>query len=138
MEVKCLRLFQDTAYSGFQVFITLLGFLSYNKLPTQDEADYKPSTLEAVDILEGIMKKLKAVGGGQTFALASDAALDVYFDRSLVLPKEFKLLTDDFYTEKIMVIYDLYLPFNNKAPPNGPCVGVDKLPLFYREKGNAY
>ena len=138
-QAKCLIFFEETAESGFAVFRTLHDFFEGNQLPKNDNANHKPMLLEGVEILNQTMEELKRTAAdGQTFALASDYALDVYYDLKIVLPRKFEFLTENSNglvdsDPKSLLTYDLFLPFNNKLHKNAGCVPVEKLPLFYQE-----
>lgn len=139
--VRCLKSFQLISYSGQSVFETLERFVIEHKNAVKFEAAYKPRTSVAVKRLQKWMDELKNDAEGQTFAMASESAWDIYSNKSIVLPKEFKFLTKG--SEPIgpetrtMLTYVEFLPFNSPHKPHNDeaCVPASELPLFYKNKG---
>ena len=136
-ESKCLKIIEKKALLGFRVSRVLKRFLENNRLPDL-EADYEPSTDQAIKILEKLMDKLEASNDNQAFAFVSESASEVYRLKRIALPKEFKFLTNghqEVTDSKGMLIYEEYMPFNNALHTDKDCVSVEKLPLFYKSKG---
>lgn len=136
---KCLRSFDDTAYSGLFVFIMIERFAIENKHAIYDYAYAKPTTLETKDRLEKLMDELKTGADGLTFAFKSERATKVYYYQRILRPKEFKFLKEDLQSiqpgTKSMLTYEQFLPFNNQLHNDEGCVSVEDLPRFYKEKG---
>lgn len=139
-ESKCLKIFEQKSLTGFRVSRVLKGLLENNRPPFH-AGDYEPSTNQPIENLEKLMNNLKTSNDQQTFALKSESASDVYWIKRMALPKEFKFLTEGHQEVRpdtkgsSILIYELYLPFNNALHTDKDCVSVEKLPLFYKSKG---
>ena len=133
---KCLEIFERKAFSGRNVFSILKRLTKYNEYPIFD-ADSKPTSLEAIKILEKLFEKLKT--SADAFALKSERPWDVFFYKNIILPREFHFLTEGSDRvgpdTKSMFTYDQFLPFNTKDHVDQNCVPVEDLPLFYKNKG---
>lgn len=109
-----------------------------NVYPTDSYADYMPTNSEAVEALEKLMNQFSTSTDGQTFAFGSDDALDVYFYRTIVLPKEFKFLKADSgrvsRETKSLLAYDQLFPFNNPNHKDENCVAAKDLPLLQEKR----
>ena len=138
-EAKCLKVLESAVWRGYGVLLTLHHFAKYNKQPTLDFVGYNPPTYQLIANLKELMKRLKKPTDDRTFALQSDTHWSVYFDRAIVLPRQFEFLSTEpnqlHETMGSMVTFELFLPFNNKLYKNEPCVAVEDLPLFYKKKG---
>ena len=133
---KCVKTFEQMIFSATRVFENFEEISKYNKYPIWGD-DLKPSSLEAIEILEKLFEKLNTAGDGQTFALKDEEAFKVYHRKALVLPKEFKFLTDGSVqpdTESEFIYYQ-YLPFNSDRHTDEGCVPIEELSRFYKNKG---
>ena len=135
----CVNAFREKIFSALSVIETLRQLFKYSEYPTIfDQADFKPTSSEAIKMQERLFEKLNAAGDGQTFALKGQRAYDVYFQRGFVLMREFKFLTDGSVqpdTES-MAIYNQFLPFSSDRQSDRDCVPVEGLPPFYKNKGH--
>lgn len=126
-----MKSFEETAYSGVALFLTLRDFFQFNLHPTISEAAFKPTESETNRMLDEMIGNFNENTDGPTFAFGSQSALLV-LDRKILLAREFKFKSVD---TKSVLTYELFLPFQNKNPDNGRCVPVGDLPLFYKNKG---
>ena len=132
----CVRTFGDMIFSASNIFENLVEVSMYNSYPTWG-GDFKPTETETFRILERLLEKLNTDADGQTFALKDQDAVDLFYKRGLVLPVEFKFLTNgpvQSETES-MLTYDQYLPFNSDRHTDEGCVPLKELPSFYKNKG---
>lgn len=142
-ESKCLDNFEGTAHAGVELFLALERLIKDNGHSTGSRDDYKPSTDKAVENLRKLMDRIKTVDDRQTFAFDSEAANDIYWFKRIAVLRDFKHLNEgDLGAPQIIgsdtngiLIYDQYLPFNNRLHTDEGCVPASKLPLFYKSKG---
>ena len=135
-KLYCVQTFERIAYSAYNVINNLEWVTRLNSYPVFDEAGFKPSDLEAIKTQEKLFEELNNAGDGQTFALKDMKAFDVHFKWGLVLPGEFKFLTEGSVqpdTESIFT-YHQYLPFNSEKHTDEGCVSLKELPSFYKNK----
>lgn len=136
-EVQCVKTLFEVVKKGDSLFGYLERLYRLNWQPGS-ESNSSPTYLEAVDILAKLMDQLKINADGQTFAFAEENAEEVY-ECGLILPKKFKFLTKGLDRvgprTRSMVIYDQFMPFNNKNHNEINCVTLDNLPRFYKDKG---
>ena len=134
---RCVETFEGKAYSGYNIFYNFYWVTNANNYPISDEADTKPTSSEAIKILEELFEKLKT-GGTETFAFKSERPHDVFYYKEIVLPREFHFLTEGSDRvqpdTKSMLTYDQFLPFNNKNHVDKNCVPIEKLPWFYKDR----
>lgn len=137
---ECLRSMEDCAYSGVALFDSLHSFFQFNKHPSLWQAAFKPTSLESTRWLAELMLKLKRSTNGSTFAFEFEEASLVLLHKAIVLPREFKFLSEGPARPdtKSMLTYEMFLPFRqtHKTHKNNQrCVPADELPLFYKNKG---
>lgn len=140
--VKCIKIFDDTAYSGANVFVDLKWLAKFNKCPTQDSAGFKPTSWELIKNLGKLLSELQYASDDQTLAFSWAHAEQLYFHRGFALLREFKFLKDDLGkvlpSTRSMINFEQFLPFHNKKHTDKNCVPVEELPLFYKTKGKDY
>ena len=136
---KCVQTFERMVFFATNVFENLHDVSMRNSYPIWS-GDFKPTRTEAIRILERLFEKLNTGADGQTFALKGEQASEVFYRRELVLPGEFKFLTNGPVQPETesMLTYEQYLPFNSDRHTDEGCVPLEKLPRFYKKKGNKY
>ena len=135
---KCVQAFEQKVNSGLGVFSALSEMIYYNGHPI-DEAGFKPNITEQIKMLDELMNEIHSGTDDQTFAFGYESGFEVYFFKSVLLPKEFKFLKEGLNAGpgmKSMLTFDQIMPFNNKNHNDEPCVSVEELPLFYKRNGN--
>lgn len=134
---ECLEIFNAKAWKGLHLFSNLLAPTEKNAFPIYQDAEFEPTNLEAIKILEHLFEQLNTDADGQTFALKGESAFDFYFDHGFVLAKNFKFLADGpvHPDAKTVLTLEMYLPFHTDQPDDTNCVPVDQLPLFYKNNG---
>ena len=80
---RCLEAFEEKAYSGYLVLENLERFLVFNQHPIEEDANFRPTITEAVEILEEMMDGLKNSSDDQIFAFGLDSAWGVYWDQAV-------------------------------------------------------
>ena len=136
---QCLKSFFQTASKGYYLFGLLSD--SFFSSPFPEIVDYvggTPSGTVLSALFEQLLEKLKTgAESDQTFAFKYESTYKVYYWKDIVLPREFKFLTEGSVQPdtKSMLTYDQFFPFNNKNHVDTNCVPVEELPLFYKNKG---
>lgn len=136
---KCLKIFEQKVWSGWGVFTDLWTSAKGDGFPVFDEAEFEPTTSEAIEMMGKLLKELD-IGSGQTFILKSESATSVYYRRGLVRSREFKFLADGpiHLDSNSELTCELFLPFQTDQPDDTNCVPVEDLPQFYQNKGDYY
>lgn len=141
-KVQCLKYFKKTADSGLGVFESLSTMFSYNLRLFYDHADSEPKFPEFYLELKDLVAKLNKTADDQTFAFRYVEDIDEIFDQQIILPGEFKFLKEGLHyvrpDMKSMIIYEQFIPFNNKYHDDKSCVALKDLPLFYKKKGKIW
>ena len=136
-EAKCVKSFEQKAYSGTKMVQLLSRMVNFNWYPHGREADFKPTASDAVEMLEKLIAKLKTSQGDQKFAFATETGWGIYTKKIAVF-KEFGFLKEGLEhvgpDMKSRLTYDQLLPFNNKNHNEANCVTAKDLPSFYKNK----
>ena len=127
---ECIKYFAQTTYHGLKALEVLKSFLAENRNPLYERDEFKPTSFETVRILEKLMSKVKKANPQMT---AADSAWNVYWYEAVSLPRKLTILRDDI-TDSSMIIYDLFMPFNNKDHDDTDCLTTEDLPIFYKNK----
>ena len=133
---KCVTSFDHTAYIGQGVFDVLNDILGNNRAPNW-EADFKPRTEEMIRKIENLKNKLQITPDSPTLVFREEelSSSEIYSGKPLAQLKEFKFLKDGSDSigpdTKSVLIFELFLPFNNKHHHDENCVPAKDLPFFF-------
>ena len=138
MYAKCLESFYETVLSGNRFLDVFQNLISFNVLSLSEYALLKPGASEVINELKELTKEFKT--DGQTFALKSETSHTIIWSYNIAMPKEFRFLKDgsnrNYSDKKGVLVFDVFLPFNNQHHDDRNCMTTKDLPKFYKTKGN--
>ena len=134
---QCLQSFKQTISSGIGVSEILDQILTYNRLPRNENANFKPTKAKLLEEMVLLMRKLNEHKEGQTFAFESYDEMKVYY-KEIALLKEFKFLKKGSVgpETKSMLVFDLIFPFNIKNHDDNNCYSRMDMTRFYINGGD--
>ena len=135
-KAQCVKDFRLKAMPGVGVFLVLDEMISHNRLPDNENANFRPTKAKLLEEFVPLIKKLNNNTEGQKFAFQSYIE-EGYYYTEIALLKEFKFLKEGSVDPetKSMLTYDLIFPFNIKKHDDRSCVQVRNLTAFYKKKG---